>query len=174
MKITRARVALASALAIGTVLLAGTAPAYANQQVSFYVTSATGGTRYWLVPNSIGQVIISTPIIPAQWSNINGTTWINNRPVYEWQNTNGTGLCLTWEGAGIQTRVTPCQKGNTTQLWWQNNNHLINVKATNQSTTNQCLNAEHLQIGSPVNVIGCKSKSQPGWWDQVWYSIPHP
>jgi hypothetical protein len=171
LKLTRAKVALASALAIGAVL-AGTAPAWANQTDAFYITGPNGGTRYFLIYTV--DIQVHTAMIPTLWSNINGKTWSfegGSRPTYEW--TKGNGWCWTWQGSGQSVIPQPCLQNDTAQLWWRNTaGQFINWRATvDANNSNQCLNAIHLQDGSMLNVIGCKNKTQSGWWDQYWTSI---
>ena len=65
------------------------------------------------------------------------------------------------------------QAGDKAQLWWQNSaGQFINWRATVVAkNSDQCLNAEHLQDGSMLDVIGCKSKHRRGWFDQYWKSV---
>jgi hypothetical protein len=166
------RMALASSvIAIGTVLLAGTVPAFANQQAGFYIEN-TSGAKYWLV-NDGGIATVNQPIYGGDtFENINGKTW-DGRPVYEWWDeaaSPNVEECLTSEGSGATVKILPCKSGDEAQLWWQNNGHLVNW-ATSGSGSDQCLNADHATDGSDVDVIACKTSSQPGYFDQDWYSL---
>jgi hypothetical protein len=167
---TRVKAMFASTLTIGAVLLAGTAPAWANQTDAFYITGPNGGTRYFLILSSTLQV--HTAMIPTLWSNINGTTW-DSRPVYEWQDDGGAHWCWTWESSNNSVIPQPCLQNDKSQLWWRTTTgQMVNWQATvDASNSNQCLNAIHLQDGSLLNAIGCKTKSQPGWWDQYWSTV---
>jgi hypothetical protein len=170
LKITRAKAMFASALTIGAVLLVGAAPAWANQADAFYITGANGGTRYFLIDDVTLQV--HTAMIPTIWNNVNGKMW-GSSPTYEWKQDGGPNWCWTWEGSGQSVILQPCLQNDKSQLWWQRTNgQFVNWQATvDASNSDQCLNAIHLQDGSLLNVIGCKSKSQSGWWDQYWTSV---
>jgi hypothetical protein len=163
-----------SAIAIGAVLLAGTAPAFANQTDMLYITNLSN-SRYYLVDVD-GYADVSQPINGGNdFSNINGTTWSydgGSRPVYEWtfDDPSGDGSsCLTADGSS-HLEILPCKAGEHDQLWWQNSaGQFINWGATGTGS-DQCMNAEHAEDGGNLNVIGCKSKSQSGWFDQYWTS----
>jgi hypothetical protein len=161
-------IAIAGLLA-GTGVLAGTTSAYANQTVAFYITNLSG-SQYWLI-NAGGTAEVSQPVNDGNdFTNIYGAKW-GSRPVYEWQDLNASNLCLTSEGAGgAAVKLLGCQAGNKNQLWWQTTGgQLLNWGATG-SGSGQCLNASHASDGSQVDIIGCKTKSQPGWFDQYWTS----
>jgi hypothetical protein len=163
---------IASILAMGAVLLVSAAPAWANQTDGIYITGPNGGTRYFLIDYS-SVLEVHTVITPTLWSNINGTTW-GSRPVYEWRNDSlQSNWCWTWAGSGKALILNPCLQNDKSQLWWQmTDGQFVNWQATvDAGNSNQCLNADHLQDGSQLSVIGCKSKSQPGWWDQYWKSV---
>jgi hypothetical protein len=159
-------VAVVAVLA-GAGVLTGAAPAYASQIDTFYVTDLSGG-QWWLV-NAGGIAEVNQPINDGDdFTNINGTTW-GSRPVYEWQDLNASNYCLTSEGAGgPSVRLMPCKAGDEDQLWWQTTaGQMLNWGATG-SGSGECLNASHASDGSAVDVIGCKTKTQPGWFDQYW------
>ena len=167
MKIRHARAALLAFLGIGAILLT-TTPAYAVQADAFYITAASGGTRYFLIDHA--TLHVQTAIIPTIWTNIHGEMW-GNRPVYEWA-IDGSNTCWAWSASSEMVFPQVCDPGNKTQLWWQNNGHFINWQATlDANGSSQCMNAEHLQEGSLIDTMGCKNTSQPGWWDQLWYSV---
>jgi hypothetical protein len=153
----------ASTIAIAASLLSVTAPAYANQLDSFYIVNSSGA-RYYLVDID-GYAAVSQPITGGDdFANINGSKW-DGRPVYEWQDTDLTtqSYCLTV--VSMETvQLLPCFDGDNAQLWWQTGEHLINV------STGYCMNADHASDGSRVDVIACKTASQPGYFDQDWIS----
>jgi hypothetical protein len=165
-------VIVSSVIAIGAVLLAGTVPAFANQEAGFYIKTASG-SRYWLV-NDGGYAQVNQPIMGGDtFENINGTKW-GSRPVYEWWDLAASAdvkQCLTSKGSGARVEILTCKKGDKAQLWWQTSGgQFVNWAATG-SGSSQCMNAEHAADGSFVNVIGCKTKKQSGWRNQYWYSL---
>ena len=176
MRIPRAWAALASTIAIGAAVLAAAAPAYANQTDAFYIRNSTGtGQRLFLITTD-GLPEVDTVAIPPFWSNINGETWSvagGSRPVFEWQSDAGAHWCLTSAGSGQPLIMQPCRAADNAELWWQTTNgQFVNVEATDDNNNvAQCMNADHFEIGSRVDVLACKSKSQAGWWDQFWTSI---
>jgi hypothetical protein len=172
LRLTRAAAA-SSVIAIGAVLLAGAVPAFANQQDGFYILSENGGNnKYWLV-NDGGLATVNQPIEGGDtFENINGTTW-NSRPVYEWWDEAASPdvkECLTSEGSAATVKILPCKVGDEAQLWWSNKGEFVN-EATTGSGSSQCLNADHATDGSDVDVLGCKTDLQVGWFDQYWNSL---
>jgi Ricin-type beta-trefoil lectin domain len=174
MRIRFARAALASStIAIGAVLLAGTVPAFANQEAGFYIKTPSG-SRYWLV-DDLGRATVSQPIEGGDtFENINGAKW-GSRPVYEWWDLAGSSdvkQCLTSEGSsGQQVQIALCKAGDKNQLWWRTSGgQFINEGATGKGSS-KCLNASHASDGSAVDVVGCKTKSQSGGFDQYWISL---
>jgi hypothetical protein len=172
-KFRRAMVAVASTVAIGGLLLAGAAPAFASQTDAFYITGPSGGTRYFLIDSV--DVQVHTAMIPTFWSDINGKAWSykgGTRPTYEWKDDSVTGWCLTSEGSK-SVILQPCRKNDKAELWWRNSaGQFINWQTTARAkNSDRCLNAEHLQDGSMLDVVACKAKHRPGWFDQYWKSV---
>jgi len=174
MKIRLGLVAAASAAAIGATILTGALPAHAAQIDEFHIVNS-GGTFYYILgpisPNLPLRVITGGG---TQFENVNGTTksidGSNPEPVFEWQELN-TNLCWTYEPSNLEVNLQSCTPNDTEQLFWQTTSgHFINVSASNSAGTGFCLNATHAVDGDPINIIGCKSQSAPGGFDQFWFS----
>ena len=172
MKIRPGLTATVSAAVIGAALVAGAAPAHANQSDEFHITDGSNIYFLW-APAAGDQLYIANGGGGTTWQNVNGTTksilGSNPEPVYEWQ-ASGTSQCWTYDASNNDVDLQACTSGNTKQLFWQTtSDQFINVYASNAAGTHFCLNATHAENRAPVNAIACKSKSAPGGFDQYWY-----
>lgn len=168
--------AMTAVAAIGITVVTGALPAYANQTDSFNI-NPPNSLPYFMQDNHVpnAPLFVTTGgacICGAQFSNINGTTKSilgSSAPVYEWKES-GTSRC--WQDVGGYLEMQLCSAGNTNQLFWRRTNtQMVNVAASNASGVLICVNATHATNGAPINLIACKTTSQPGWWDQYWQAI---
>jgi hypothetical protein len=170
--------AITAAVAIGFTVTTGAIPALANQTGGFYVNN---GSSDWFmfsnnVPNNPLQVNDGGGCAcGTSFQNINGTKesilGANPQPVYEWEQ-GTTNRCWTYDASDDSYLIEDyCSAGDTDQLFWQTSSgQLVNVAAFNETGVSQCVNATHAENDADVNVIPCKSKSQPGGFDQYWYT----
>ena len=175
MKLRFSLMAVVSVIAIGATTAIGAGPALANQTDEFSIVNGAG-KAYYMVTGS-NPIIVEPAIMGgASFSNINGTQKSilgASEPVYEWQAYNVT-WCWTYDSGSGNLILQPCRAGDTTQLFWQPvdgqaDRQFINVYASNTHGEYYCVNASHAASGADVNVIPCKSKSDPGGFDQYWY-----
>jgi hypothetical protein len=166
--------AMASAVAIGATVLTGSIPALAAQTNQYKVTN--GGTAYWMWAGAGGAMTVQIGGGGTLFTSLNGTTKSINgasEPVVEWKVASGmfdVGQCWTFSPP-FTLSLSACVAGKTSQLFWGTtspSHHFVNVAASNMTGVNYCVNATHAVNGDAINVIGCKTASQPGSFDQVW------
>jgi hypothetical protein len=172
---------VATMAAIGVTLTTGALPALANQNDQFNIVNSSG-IPYFMTTNNdpLTPLFVNDGgacLCGTNFVNINGTKKSINgsspEPVYEWEEYDDSlDLCWTYVASNGELWLKHCSAGNTNQLFWQTTSgHLVNVAASNASGVDFCVNAEHATNGPPngdINVIACKSASQPGAFDQVW------
>lgn len=175
-KVRLGLMAMTAMTVIGITVATGALPAYANQTDSFNIVTPTG-TPYFMQSNDnpTSPLFVTTGggcLCGAQFSNINGTSKSilgTSEPVYEW-NESGTNRCWTYASGAVYMQT--CSAGNTNQLFWRRTNtQMVNVAASNAAGVLTCVNATHATNSAPINLMACKDKSQPGWWDQYWKAI---
>jgi hypothetical protein len=162
--------AIASTAVIAAMVFTGAVPALANQTDQFHITN--GNTSYYMLSVNVpNQPLKVTTGGGTAFSNVHGATWSyqgGSRPVYEWEQ-GTTNRCWSYNSANGALVQNTCSAGNKNELFWINTpGQIINEAATLSKGADYCVNVTHAVPGATINVIGCKSRSAPGGFDQYW------
>lgn len=170
MRVKFGLMAISSAAVVVATVFTGAVPALANQTDQFHITN--GNTSYYMLSTNVpGQPLKVTTGGGTEFSNVHGATWSykgGSRPVYEWEQ-GITNRCWAYNSTNGDLVQHTCSAGDKSELFWINTaGQIINEAATLSKGTDYCVNVTHAVIGAPINVIGCKSRSAPGGFDQYW------
>ncbi len=122
MRLRYGRLAIASGAAVLLAGMTSIVPASAAQDHPWCNIALTT----CILSNGNNEFVnLVSPPPDTSFTDVNGSTW-GSRSVYEWKQ-DGTNSCM--EDNSDTVEMATCSRGDSAQLWWNNNDRLVN-KAT--------------------------------------------